>query len=121
MRRVAARVVVAENAHVVVFGHTHHPGLETLENGSTLVNCGSWLWLGGCDSTNAEGWREFFAHPDQLTPHHHLTYARIDYDEQDVPHAQLLAFVERQPPKVPDAPPAAWPRVVGRLRRLLGG
>jgi UDP-2,3-diacylglucosamine pyrophosphatase LpxH len=121
MRRVAARVVVAENAHVVVFGHTHHPGLEILDNGSTLVNCGSWLWLGGCDSTDVEGWRELFAHPDQLKPHHHLTYVRIDYDEQDVPHAQLLAFVEQQTPEVADVPLVLWPRVMGRLRRILGG
>jgi UDP-2,3-diacylglucosamine pyrophosphatase LpxH len=120
MRRVAARVMVAENAHVVVFGHTHRPSLEILENGSTLVNCGSWLWLGGCDPANVEGWREFFAHPDQLTPHHHLTYARIDYDEQDVPHAQLLAFVEQQTQAMLDAPLALWPRVVSRLRRMLG-
>jgi len=120
MRRVAARVVVAENAHVVVFGHTHLPGLELLENGGTLVNCGSWLWLGGYDPTNIEGWREFFVHPDRLTPLHHLAYARIDYDEQDVPHAQLLAFVEPPMPEAPDAPPAPLPRVMSRLRRILG-
>jgi hypothetical protein len=90
-----------------------------LENGGTLVNCGSWLWLGGCDPTDVEDWREFFVHPDQLTPRHHLTYARIDYDGQDVPHVQLLAFVEQQPPAVPDAPLALWPRVVSRLRRML--
>jgi UDP-2,3-diacylglucosamine pyrophosphatase LpxH len=119
MRRVASRVIVAENAHVVVFGHTHRPGLELLENGGTLVNCGSWLWLGGRDPADVEDWREFFAHSDQLTLHHHLTYARIDYDEQDVPHAQLLAFVEQQPPVVPDEPLAVWPRVVSYLRRML--
>ncbi len=118
MRRVAARVIVAENARVVVFGHTHRPGLEVLENGGTLVNCGSWLWLGGCDPANVEIWREFFARPDQVTPHHRLTYARIDYDEQGIPHAQLLAFVE--PPVTPDAPSALWPRVLNRLRRVLG-
>ena len=70
--------------------------LETLEAGTTLVNCGTWGWLGGCDPAEADVWHELFTSDDHITPRHHLTYARIDYDEQDVPHAQLLDFSEGQ-------------------------
>jgi hypothetical protein len=96
MRRVATRVAAAEGARVIVFGHTHRPRLETLENNTTLVNCGTWGWLGGHDPTEAEAWHDLFTCPSQITPRHHLTYARIDYDEQDVPSAQLLDFADQQ-------------------------
>ena len=119
MRRVATRVAVAEGAHVIVFGHTHRPCLETLEDGTTLVNCGTWGWLGGCDPTQAEVWQELFAHQDQITPDHHLTYARIEYDEQDKPFAQLLDFAERRP-GIENGEQAAFKRIVGRLRGIFG-
>jgi len=120
MRRVAARVAVAEGAHIIVFGHTHRPCLETLEEGTTLVNCGTWGWLGGCDSTKGDDWKELFARHDQITPRHHLTYARIDYDKQDMPRAQLLEFAERQPGVVNDDQ-VALGRMVSRLRGIFGG
>jgi hypothetical protein len=119
MRRVASRVAAAEGAHIIVFGHTHRPCLETLEDGTTLVNCGTWGWLGGCNPTEADVWQELFARHDQITPRHHLTYARIDYDEQDKPHAQLLDFAERQPGVVNDDQ-GALERMVSRLREVFG-
>ncbi len=120
MRRVATRVAAAEGAHVIVFGHTHRPCLETLEDGTTLVNCGTWGWLGGCDPTEADNWQEFFSHHDQITPRHHLTYARIDYDAQDKPRAQLLDFVEQQPGAVINDQ-GGLERMVSRLREVFGG
>jgi len=119
MRRIAARVATAEGARVIVFGHTHRPGLEVLEGGSTLVNCGSWLRLSGYDPTDAEVWRGFFAHPGQIAPCHRLTYVRIDYDEQDIPHAQLLDFARQRARGTAAAPYALWDRVLSRLRPIL--
>jgi len=120
MRRVATRVAVAEGAHVIIFGHTHRPCLETLEDGTTLVNCGTWGWLGGCDPTKGDDWKELFGRHDQITPRPHLTYARIDYDKQDIPRAQLLEFAERQPGVV-NSDQVALGRMVGRLRGIFGG
>jgi UDP-2,3-diacylglucosamine pyrophosphatase LpxH len=120
MRRVATRVAAAEGAHVIVFGHTHRHCLETLEEGTTLVNCGTWGWLGGCDPAEAEVWHELFTSDDHITSRHHLTYARIDYDEQNVPYAQLLDFSERQGGDAADDQ-GALERIVSRLREALGG
>jgi UDP-2,3-diacylglucosamine pyrophosphatase LpxH len=92
MRRVAARIAATQGARVVVFGHTHLPRIETLEDNITLVNCGSWQWLGGYDSSDVSAWKEMFTHPTQVVPRHRLAYTRIEYDEQDFPHARLLEF-----------------------------
>jgi hypothetical protein len=119
MRRVATRVADAEGAHIIVFGHTHRPCLEILEEGTTLINCGTWGWLGGCDPTEANVWHKLFTSQEHTTPRHRLTYARIDYDEQDVPHAQLLDFAERQGKNV-IGDPGALGRIVSRLRGALG-
>ena len=120
MRRVATRVAAAEGAHVIVFGHTHRSCLETFESGTTLVNCGTWGWLGGCDPTEANDWQELFARHNQTTPRHHLTYARIDYDEQDKPCAQLLDFVERQA-GAETSDQGGLEHIVSRLKNVFGG
>ena len=120
LRRVATRVATGESARVIVFGHTHRPSLEVLENGSTLANCGSWLWLGGYDPTDTEVWREFFVHPDQLVPLHRLTYVRIDYDEQGIPHARLLDFARQQARDMVGERFARWRHLLRRLRHILG-
>jgi hypothetical protein len=120
MRRVATRVAAAEGARVIVFGHTHRPCLETLESSTTLVNCGTWSWLGRCDPTEIDVWYRLFTRHDQATPRHHLTYARIDYDEQDVPHAQLLDFTKRQGGNA-TGDQGALERIVGRLQEIFGG
>ena len=95
MRRVAARIATTQGARIVVFGHTHHPWLETLKDNTTLINCGSWQWLGGCDPTEDGAWQEMFTHPTQVVPRHRLSYTRIEYDEQDFPHARLLEFTDQ--------------------------
>ncbi|GAB4529012.1 MAG: hypothetical protein Kow0063_05710 [Anaerolineae bacterium] len=115
MRRVARRVTDAEGARVVVFGHTHRPCLEMLEDNTTLINCGTWSWLGGHDPTTADTWQELFLQPDQITASHRLTYARIDYDEQDVPHASLLDFAGQQ-----GKANARDQQILSHLREMLG-
>jgi UDP-2,3-diacylglucosamine pyrophosphatase LpxH len=120
MRRVAARVATAEGARVIVFGHTHRPGLEVLEGKARLINCGSWQWLGGYDPAEVDVWTELFTHPTQIVPHQRLTYARIDYDEQDIPHAQLLNFTEQQKRDVTDWQVAPR-RLLGQIRQALSG
>ncbi len=120
MRRVAGRLAAAEGARVIVFGHTHRPGLETLEDGATLINCGSWQWLGGYDSTDAQAWRELFGRPDWPRPRHRLTYAHIDYDEQDSPQAQLLDFAWPQERSMAGEQ-FALRRMLDQFRRKLGG
>lgn len=116
MRRVAARVADSEGARVIVFGHTHRPGLEKLENNATLVNCGSWQWLGGCDPAEPAVWRNHFEHPFQITPCHRLSYVRIEYDEQDLPHVQLLEFTERRRDFIAQGKTSLM-RMLNRLRR----
>jgi UDP-2,3-diacylglucosamine pyrophosphatase LpxH len=115
MRRVASRVAAAEGAHVIVFGHTHRPYLVIMEDGITLVNCGTWAWLGGYDPTEADAWQKLIAQPDQTSPHQRLTYVRIDYDRQDMPHAQLLDFSEQQRGKT-EVDQTALERILARLR-----
>jgi UDP-2,3-diacylglucosamine pyrophosphatase LpxH len=119
MRRVAVRVAASEGAHVIVFGHTHRPCIESLEDGTTLVNCGSWQWLGGYDPTEVDVWRGLLVGATPTRPHHRLTYARIDYDEQDIPHAQLLNFAEERERNSRDEQ-VALGRMLSWLRQVLG-
>jgi hypothetical protein len=119
MRRVAARVAASEGAHVIVFGHTHRPCIESLEDGTTLVNCGSWQWLGGYDPTEVDVWRKLLVGSIPITPRHRLTYTRIDYDEQDVPHAQLLNFAEEQE-RNSSGDQVMLGRMLSWLRQVLG-
>jgi UDP-2,3-diacylglucosamine pyrophosphatase LpxH len=118
MRRVAVRVAASEGAHVIVFGHTHRPCIESLEDGTTLVNCGSWQWLGGYDPTEVDVWRGLLVGATPAGPHHRLMYARIDYDEQDIPHAQLLNFSEERE-RNPRDEQAALGRTLSWLRQVL--
>jgi UDP-2,3-diacylglucosamine pyrophosphatase LpxH len=119
MRRVAVRVAASEGAHVIVFGHTHRPCIESLEDGTTLVNCGSWQWLGGYDPTEVDVWRGLLVGDTPTRPHHRLTYARIDYDEQDIPHAQLLNFAEERD-RDSRSEQVALGRMLSWLRQVLG-
>jgi UDP-2,3-diacylglucosamine pyrophosphatase LpxH len=118
MQRVAARLADDQGAQIIVFGHTHRPYLQTLEGGTTLINCGSWHWLGGYDAADAKVWRELLADPTQIVPRHRLTYARIDYDQENVPRAQLLDFSEEKGESAEEQ--VKLERILGRLRQTLG-
>jgi hypothetical protein len=118
MQRVAARLADDQGAQTVVFGHTHRPYRQTLEGGTTLINCGSWQWLGGYDAAIAKVWRELFTDPTHIVPRHRLTYARIDYDQENVPNARLLDFAEEKGETAEEQ--VKLGRVLGRLRQTLG-
>jgi UDP-2,3-diacylglucosamine pyrophosphatase LpxH len=120
MRRVATRLARTQGARVIVFGHTHRPLLETLGDNASWVNCGSWQWLGGCDPVRPEVWQKLFADPHHVVPQQRLSYARIDYDDQDQPQAQLLDFVH---PHKGNSQKGSirFEHILARLRRALGG
>jgi UDP-2,3-diacylglucosamine pyrophosphatase LpxH len=120
MRRVAVRVAKTQSARVIVFGHTHRPLSETLDDHTTWINCGSWHWLGGCDPVHPEVWQPLFANPQQVVPYQRLSYARIDYDEQDQPQAQLLDFGGLRKENS-QKEPVGFAHFLARLRRALGG
>jgi UDP-2,3-diacylglucosamine pyrophosphatase LpxH len=120
MRRVATRLAKTQGARVIVFGHTHRPLLERLGDDAIWVNCGSWQWLGGYDPLRPEVWQRLFANPHHVVPHQRLSYARIDYDDQDQPQAQLLDFVyphKRNSQKGL----IGLEQILARLRRAWGG
>jgi UDP-2,3-diacylglucosamine pyrophosphatase LpxH len=91
LRHAAEQVARQEGAKIILFGHTHYPVQELLSNGGVYINTGSWVQ----DFSDAlpETWAALFngAHPFHDTPTR-LPYARIEYDEYDLPTAKLLYF-----------------------------
>ncbi len=100
----AAEVAQQEGARVVVFGHTHRPMQEVFETGSVYINTG--CWVPDLSEAPPELWRGLFAgavryHDLPLR----LPYARIDYDDDNQPRAQLLDFADElaaQPGESPE-------------------
>ena len=90
----AEKIADQEGARVVLFGHTHHPIQETLSNGALYINTGS--WIENFFDAPLETWEALFEglhRPgDTLSG---LPYARIEYDENNIPSAQLLYFDRR--------------------------
>ena len=76
---------------MILFGHTHYPVQELLSNGSVYINTGSWVQ----DFSDAlpETWEALFNGSHQINDiPTRLSYARIEYDENDIPTAKLLYF-----------------------------
>lgn len=99
----AVEISRQEGAKVVIFGHTHRPIQETLETGSVYINTGG--WIPDLSEATPEFWRGLIdgsVRYDDLPIH--LPYARIDYDEDNQPTAQLLDFAATLTPP-PDDPP----------------
>jgi UDP-2,3-diacylglucosamine pyrophosphatase LpxH len=90
LHQVARRRVRDEGARVVVFGHTHTPSVERMRGGGVWINSGSWTWMLDMGAAPAQAWRRLIRHEDLHDVHYHLTYARIDYDEDGTPSARLL-------------------------------
>jgi UDP-2,3-diacylglucosamine pyrophosphatase LpxH len=91
LRRAADVVADREGAKVIVFGHTHYPAEEHLNNGSTYINAGS--WIEDFSDASPEVWERLFEgtlHLRDDSPR--LSYARIDYDDDDMPTAKLMFF-----------------------------
>jgi UDP-2,3-diacylglucosamine pyrophosphatase LpxH len=102
LHRAAEKVAKREGAKVILFGHTHYPIQKSLSNGSVYINTGSWVQ----DFSDAlpETWEALFngAHPFHDTPTR-LPYARIEYDEDNLPTAKLLYFKKEGPVTLPPA------------------
>ncbi len=102
LRRAAEEIAREQGARVVLFGHTHCPTQETLETGGIYLNTG--CWLPSLCGASPEMWRGLFDGSRQLTDlKFRLPYARIDYDEENNPNAQLLFFAEED--DLPDPQP----------------
>jgi UDP-2,3-diacylglucosamine pyrophosphatase LpxH len=95
LRSAAAGIAQREGARIIVFGHTHSPVQETLENGSTYINAGS--WIEDFSQATPEIWRALFDGSrlpgKQAAP---LSYVRIEYDADDVPTGKLKFFHQPQ-------------------------
>ncbi|MCB9079185.1 MAG: metallophosphoesterase [Anaerolineaceae bacterium] len=91
LRRAAVEVAEREKAKVIIFGHTHEPTEELLSNGSIYINTGS--WISDLSKISLNMWEALFnsaALPETIPSA--LTYARIDYNEDEHPYAKLLYF-----------------------------
>jgi UDP-2,3-diacylglucosamine pyrophosphatase LpxH len=97
LHRAAEEIAQQEGARVVVFGHIHHPVQETLETGSIYINTG--CWLRDFSEVSPELWQALFngsrSYRDILF---RLPYARIDYDENNNPTAELFYFADKFDP-----------------------
>ncbi|MCB0166844.1 MAG: metallophosphoesterase [Anaerolineae bacterium] len=91
LQRAAAEIAEREKAKVIIFGHTHEPIEEPLSNNSVYINTGSWISDLSRISNNM--WEALFngAALTETIPSD-LAYARIDYNEDELPCAKLLYF-----------------------------
>ncbi len=112
LAKVAQAKFDQEDAHVVVFGHTHAPCTQEIAQGRTYLNCGTWTWRQDFDGENINTWRDLFKHPERYSQDRHCTYVRIDYGADGVPAAELREVeprIERRRP--------AWKRLLRWLLR----
>jgi UDP-2,3-diacylglucosamine pyrophosphatase LpxH len=117
----ASRLAKEEGAKLVLFGHTHDAGMESLPGGSTYINCGTWTWRADFSREGRRRWRDLFEHPEWFTGERRLSYVRIDYDEEGQPHGKLLDYEsleKRQFAPAPVAAPSLWERIVRAPRSL---
>jgi UDP-2,3-diacylglucosamine pyrophosphatase LpxH len=119
----AERCAAESGAKVVVFGHTHEPGIEALPGGATYINTGTWTWSGDFTRAGARTWQELFRHPDKFANNRTLSFARIDYDDAGQPVGRCDVY---EPQTVPPSDPESavrilWQRLVDWFRKLWGG
>jgi len=91
LRHAATEIAEREGSNVIVFGHTHNPAQEELENGSVYINAG--CWIEDFSQAEPETWQALFNGtrlPQKETAT--LSYVRIDYDDNDVPTGKLMFF-----------------------------
>jgi UDP-2,3-diacylglucosamine pyrophosphatase LpxH len=91
LRQAATEIADQEGANVIVFGHTHNPVQEQLENGSTYINAG--CWIEDFSQAEPETWQALFG-GDRLPQKEAapLSYVRIDYNDNDIPTGKLMYF-----------------------------
>ncbi|NJN94609.1 MAG: hypothetical protein HC875_11190 [Anaerolineales bacterium] len=116
LRRAAEEIARQQGARVVLFGHTHCPAQEILENGGVYLNTG--CWLPDLSNASPEIWQDLFTSDRPITNLKlRLPYARIDYDEENNPSAQLLYFAQEDPPTSPQTETPSEPKRRGFLGR----
>ncbi|MCB0191869.1 MAG: hypothetical protein KDJ65_07995 [Anaerolineae bacterium] len=94
LRQAAKEITDQEKAQVIIFGHTHEPVEDKLDNGSLYINTGS--WIKDLSYISPQTWASLFK-GDSATEAlpNRLPYARIDYDHNDIPYARLLYFTSQ--------------------------
>ncbi len=93
LHQAAEAIAEQEGARVVLFGHTHHPTQDRLDTGALYINTG--CWLNDFSDAPPEVWQAFFNKRYQYAKQpNRLPFARIDYDDEHNPSAQLLDFAE---------------------------
>jgi UDP-2,3-diacylglucosamine pyrophosphatase LpxH len=93
--RTAEVIAQREGAQIVLFGHTHYACQEILEDETIYVNTG--CWVEDLSDAAPEIWSDIFANGYQPNRPLSLPYARIDYDETNIPTVQLLDFANSLP------------------------
>lgn len=71
--------------HTIIMGHTHHPMCKSYQHGKTYINTGTWTKMINLDLRGIGGG-------------YRLTFALIEYDEHDHPHASLEQWVGEYKP-----------------------
>jgi UDP-2,3-diacylglucosamine pyrophosphatase LpxH len=92
LHRMAKMRAQEEDVKLVVFGHTHDAGMESLPDDGVYINSGTWTWRVDFTGEGKETWKDLFEHPERFTGDRLLSYVRIDYDETGRPSGQLLAY-----------------------------
>jgi len=116
----AERCALESGAKVVLFGHTHEPGIETLPSGATYINTGTWTWSGDFTKAGARTWQDLFKHPDKYANDRTLTFARIDYDDAGQPVGRRDTFQPQAvvPPRLKPVERSLWQRLCDWFRGL---
>lgn len=70
--------------HTLIIGHSHSPRFAALRDGKVLINTGAWM-------------QTIYLKLQYLGQHTRLTYALIEYPEQDKPRARLMRWYGTQP------------------------
>lgn len=97
LQSAAEAVARQEGAHVIMFGHSHHPVHTQLEHGATYINTGCWLGQHNLTDASHAVWEMLFRDASNYAPAPlRLPYARIEYDEAGLPSPYLMDFVTKR-------------------------
>jgi UDP-2,3-diacylglucosamine pyrophosphatase LpxH len=114
----AQKIAFQEGSQVILFGHSHQTGQETLANGAVYINTGS--WTKDFSQASPETWQALFnnAYISVKLPEQ-FPYARIDYDKHKYPIPQLLNFGRKAAPPLAASGSGRLPeKVIGWISRL---
>lgn len=99
LRLAAQEIAWQERAAIIVFGHSHHPAYEKLDNGHVYINTGCWVGKQVFEKIAPDNCRGAGDHtPPATISAVTLPYARIEYNDHGQPTAQLLDFANNNQP-----------------------